>query len=144
MVFYTISLVKVVIMYLFYVIGWFSLSIDICGMIFHTFGYDITFIRSNFISCSPNFPNCQCRLVAPSFPTVTQPYFGATITWLISSPYELNSDISEIHKLYYIIIKVLHQFGKKVHDQVHHYAAKLEIVPPNFIDVLWLGHYCTY
>ena len=63
---------------------------------------------SNFRSLySLDFSNCQCRLVAPSFPTVTQPDFGGTIPWLFSSPYELYSDISEPQKLHYIIIKVV-------------------------------------
>ena len=82
MVSYTVSLVKFVIMYFFSVIGWFSLSLAISGLLLKTFGFDITFISLNFRSlCSPYFPNCQCRLVAPSFPTVTQPDFGANITW---------------------------------------------------------------
>ena len=60
----------------------------------HTFGYYITVIMSNFISlCSLDFPNCQCRLVAPSFPTMTQPYFEATIPWLFAAPYDLIYDI---------------------------------------------------
>ena len=106
---------------------------------------DITFIRSNFRSlCSPGFPNCQFRLVAPSFPTVTQPDFGATITWFIDAPCDLVYYISEPHKLYYLIRKVSHHFGKKVHDQVHHYAATLEIELAHFIDVLWLGDDWTY
>ena len=88
-------------------------------------------------------PNCQCRPVAPSFPTVTQPYFGATIPWLLASPYDLFFYISESHNLYYRIGKVSHQFGKKVRDQVHHYAATLEIEPADFIDILWLRDYCT-
>ena len=91
---------------------------------------------------SPDFPNCQCRLVAPSFPTVTQPDFGATIPWLLADPYDLIYDISEPHKLYYRIIKVSHHFGKKVHDRFHHYGATLEIEPINFADVLWLGDDC--
>ena len=107
-------------------------------------GSDITFIRSNFRSlCSPGFPNCQFRLVAPSFPTVTQPDFGATIPWFLSTPYELISDTLQPHKIYYIIIYVSHHFGKKVHDRVHHYTAKLEIVPANFIDAFLLRDDCT-
>ena len=145
MVSYTVSLVKVVIMSFFSIIGWFYLSLAISGIILKTFFSDITFIRSNFRSlCSLYFPNCQCRLVAPSFPTVTQPDFGSTIPWFLAAPDDLIYYISEPNNIYYRIIKVSHHFGKKVHDQVHHYAAKLEIVPPNFIDVLWLGHYCTY
>ena len=63
-------------------------------MFLHTFGSDITFIKSNFRSLySPYLPNCQCRLVAPSFPTVTQPDFGATIPWFIDDPCELIYDI---------------------------------------------------
>ena len=59
------------------------------------------------------------------------------------APYELISDISEPHNLYYKTIKVSHHFWKKVHDQVHHYATTLEIEPVEFIDVLWLGDDCT-
>ena len=140
-----VSPVQVVIMSLFSIIGWFSISLDICDLFLHAFGSYITFIRSYFRSLySPNLPNCQCRLVAPSFPTVTQPDFGDTIPWLFDSPYELISDILEPRKLYYMIRKVSHQFGKKVHDRVHHYAATLEIEPVDFIDVLWLGDDCTY
>ena len=113
-------------------------------MFLKTFGYDITFIRSNFRSlCLLDFPNCQCRLVEPSFPIVTQPDFGATIPWFLAVTHELISDISEPHKLYYIIIKVLHQFVKKVHDRVQHYVATLENVPAEFINVIWLGDDCT-
>ena len=109
MVSYIVSLVKLVIMSLFSVISWFSISLAIGWLLLHTFGYDITFIRSNFRSLwSPNLPNCQCRLVAPSFPTVTQPDFGATIPWLFVAPYDLISDISEPNKLYYRIRKVSH------------------------------------
>ena len=92
---------KVVIMYLFSFIGWFYLSLAIYGLLLHSFGSYITFIISIFRSLySPYFPNCQCRLVAPSFPTVTQPNFGATIPWLFAAPYELIYDISEPHKIY--------------------------------------------
>ena len=99
----------------------------------------------NFRSlCSPYFPNCQCRLVEPSFPIVTQPDFGATIPWFLAVTHELISDISEPHKLYYKIIKVSYQFGKKVYDWIHHYAVTLDIEPTNFIDVIWLGDDCTY
>ena len=50
----------------------------------------------NFRSlCSRDFSNYQCRLVAPTFPIVTQPDFGATIPWFIAALYELISDISE-------------------------------------------------
>ena len=117
---------------------------DISGLLLQTFGTDITFISSNFRSlCSPDLSNFQCRLVEPSIPIVTRPNFGATIPWLLAAPYELISDISEPNNLYYIIIKVSHKFGKKVHDQVHQYAAKLEIVSANLIDVIWLGDDCT-
>ena len=113
---YTVSLVKVVSMSLISIIGWFSLSLAISGMMLKIFGSDITFISSNFRSLySPYFPNCQCRLVAPSFPTVTQPDFGATLPWFFAAPYHLISDISEPNNLYYRIRKVSHQFGKKVH-----------------------------
>ena len=99
---------------------------------------------SNFRSLySPYFPNCQCRLVAPSFSTVTQPDFGFTIPWLFVAPYDIISGISDPNNLYYINRKVSHQFGKKFHDRVHHYAAKLVIVPSNFIDVFWLGDDCA-
>ena len=101
-------------------------------MMLKTFLSDTTFIISNSISLySPYFPNCQCRLVAISFPTVTQPDFGASIPWFFDYKYELISYISEPHNIYYIIRKVSHQFGKKVHDQVHHYATTLEIEPAN-------------
>ena len=39
-------------------------------------------------------PNCQFRLVAPSFPIVTQSDFGATIPWFLDAPYDLIYDIS--------------------------------------------------
>ena len=74
------------------------------------------------------FPNCQCRLVEPSFPTIAQPYLASTKPWFLANPYDLISDISEPHKLYYRIRNFLHQFGKKVHDRVHHYAVRLESV----------------
>ena len=74
---------------------------------------------------------------------MTQLNFGATIPWLLVAPYDLISDISEPHKLYYIIINVSRHFGKKVHDWVHHYVATLEIELIDFIDVLWLGYDCT-
>ena len=74
-----------------------------------TFGSDINFISSNFRSlCSLDLPNCQCRLVEPSFPTATQPDFGATIPWLVSAPYDLIYDILEPHNIYYKILNVLH------------------------------------
>ena len=92
---------------------------------------------------SPDLLSCQCRLVEPCFPTVTQPDFGATIPWFLPTPYDLMSDISDPNKLYYVIINFSHQFGK-VHDRAHHYAATLEIVPAHFIDDLWLGYDCTY
>ena len=117
---YTVSLVKVFIRYLLCIIGWFSLSLAISGLLLKKFGSDITFISSNFRSlCSLDLPNCQCRLVEPSIPTVTQLDFGATIPWLLSAPYDLISDISDPNKLYYRIRKVSHHFGKKVHDRVH-------------------------
>ena len=47
--------------------------------------------------------------------------------------------VSEPHNLYYKIRKGSHQFWKKVHDRVHHYATTLEIEPVDFIDVIWLG-----
>ena len=101
MVSYTVSLVKVVIMSFVFVICWFSLSLAICGFLLKKLGSDITFIRSNFRPlCSPDLPNCQCRLVAPRFPTVTQQDFGATIPLLLASPYELIYDISEPHNIY--------------------------------------------
>ena len=63
-------------------------------MFLHTYGSDITFIRSNFRTLySLDFLNSQCRLVEPSFPTVTQPDFGATIPWLFSTSYDLIYDI---------------------------------------------------
>ena len=144
MVSYTVSLVQVVIMPLFSVIGWVSISLYLCGIILHIFGSDITFIRSNFRSLySLDFPNCQCRLVAPSFPTVTQLDFGATIPWLLAAPYELIFGTLDPHKNYYRIIKLSHQFGKTVHDRVHHYATTLKIVPTNFNDALLLADDCT-
>ena len=83
------------------------MSLDIFGMLLHTFLSDITFIMSNFRSLySPYFPNCQCRLVAPSFSTVTQPDFGFTIPWFFDDTYELNCDILDHNEIYYIIIKV--------------------------------------
>ena len=101
MVSYIVSLVKVVIRYLLCIIGWFSLSFYISGIMLKTFGPDITFISSNFrYLCSPDFPNCQCRLVEPSIPTVTQPDFGATIPWFISATYDLIYDILEPNNIY--------------------------------------------
>ena len=114
-------------------------------MLLKKIGSYLNFISLNFRSlCFPYLPNRQCRLVEPSFPTVTQLDFGATIPWFLAAPYDLIYDILENNKLYYIIRKVLHQFGKKVHDRVHHYVATLEIVSVDFIDVLWLGDDCTY
>ena len=94
MVSYNVSLVKVVIMYFLCVIGWFSLSLAISGMLLKKFGSDITFNSLIFRSLSSlDLPNCQCRLVAPSFPTVTQLDFGATIPWFLAAPYDLIYDI---------------------------------------------------
>ena len=73
---------------------------------------------------------------------MTQPDFGDTIPWFLSAPYELIYDISEPHNMYYRIIKVSYQFGKKVHDHVRHYEATLEIEPVDFIDVIWLRDDC--
>ena len=84
MVSYTVSLVKVVIMCFICIIGWIYLSLDTSGILLIKFGLDITFISSNFRSlCSLDFPNCQCRLVEPSFHTVTQMDIEATIALLL-------------------------------------------------------------
>ena len=99
---YIVSPMKVVIMSLICIIGWFSLSLAISWMLLQTFGSDITFISSNFRSfCSPDFPNCPCRLVEPSIPTVPQLVFGATIPWFLASPYDLIYDISDLCNNYY-------------------------------------------
>ena len=51
---------------------------------------------------------------------------GDTITMIFYALYDSYSDISEPHELSYRVRKAFHQFGKKMHDLIHHMAATQE------------------
>ena len=111
---YAVSLVFVGFIYCIYFIGWMAMSLVIFWIFSQTFGSDITIIGSNLrYLYSPFSFNCQCVPVVHFVPTVTLPYFGATIPWLFSAPYDSYSGISQPHELFFKLRKVLHQFGKK-------------------------------
>ena len=99
---YTVSLIFVGFKSCMYFIGCLAMSLVIFWMFSYTFGYDITIIGSNLrYLYSPFSLNCQCVPVVHFVPTVTLPYFGATIPWLFSAPYDSYSGISEPHELFF-------------------------------------------
>ena len=62
---------------------------------------------------------------------------GDTIPMIFSVVYDIYSDISEPHDLYYRFMKVLHQIGKNIHDFIHDMAATHELDFVESFDVIW-------
>ena len=114
------------------------MSLEFMGLLLHMYGPDITTYGSNFKSpYHPSSLNCQCDLVAHSFPTMETFALGDTIPLIFSAVYDLYSDISKPHDIWYRFMKVLHQIGKKIHGLIHDMAATLEADFVESFDALW-------
>ena len=87
---------------------------------FHISRLDLTTYGSNLKSpYHPSSLNCQCDLVAHSFPTMHPFVHGDTIPLIFYSLYEFYFDISYPRDPFYIFMKVLQQIGKNVHALIH-------------------------
>ena len=108
------------------------------GFLFHILGLDITTFGSRFKSpYHLGLLNCQCDLVAHSSPTMDPFAHGENTPLMFSTVYYLYSDISKTHEIFYIVIKVLHQIGKKINDFIHDMAATHETNFVESFDVIW-------
>ena len=88
------------------------------------FGSDINIYGSNFKSIyHSNLLIHQFYPVAHPFPTMALYTHGDTINLVFAAPYDNIPDISEYFKPHFRIGKVLHQFERKIHVLVHHFAA---------------------
>ena len=97
------------------------------GILFHIFGLDFTTHASNLKS--PNPPcslNCKYDRVAHSSLTMDPFAHGDSIPMIFSIVYDIYSNISEPHEIFYRFIKVLHQIGKNIHGFVHDMEATHE------------------
>ena len=62
---------------------------------------------------------------------------GDTIPMIFSVVYDIYFDILEIHYIFYIVMKALHQIGKKIHGFIHDMAAAHEADFVESFDVIW-------
>ena len=93
-------------------IGWKSMTLAFMGLIFHISGISFTTHGSNLKSTNAlGSLNCQGDLVAHSSLSMDPFSHGDTITLIFYSIYEIYSDISQPHDIFYILMKVLHQAG---------------------------------
>ena len=51
--------------------------------------------------------------------------------------YEIYLDVSEPHEFFYIVMKVIHQIGKNIHDFIHDMETTHEVDFVEFFDVIW-------
>ena len=103
------------------------MELDFMGIPFYMSGHDLTIYDSMFKSpCHQGSLNCQCDLVTHSSPTMDPFSHGDTIPLIFSAVYDIYSDISDPHELFYIFLKVIHQIGKKIHDFIHDMEATHE------------------
>ena len=91
-----------------------------CGVHFTTHGSNL---KSPY---PPGSFNYQCDLVAPSSLSMNPFAHGDTIRLIFSVVYDIYSDILEPHELCYIVMKVVHQIGKKIHGLIHDMEATHE------------------
>ena len=62
---------------------------------------------------------------------------GDTIPLIFYAVYDFYFDILETHEICYIVMKVLHQIGKRIHDLIHDMAATHEADFVESFDALW-------
>ena len=85
----------------------------------------------------PGLLNCQCDLVSHSSRTMDPFAHGDTIPLIFSAVYDIYSDISEPHDIFYIFMKVLHQIWNKIHDSTHDMITIHEEDFVEYFDVIW-------
>ena len=132
------SLVYVVGMSCMYFIGWIGISLALMGLLFHISGLSFTIHGSNLKS--PDLPsslNCNCDLVAHSSLHMDPLAHGDTIPLIFSAMYDIYYDISEPHELFYIVINMLHQIGRKIHGFIHVMATRHNVDFVESLDVIW-------
>ena len=62
---------------------------------------------------------------------------GDTIPIIFYIVYDIYSHISEPHEIFYRVMKVLHQIGKKIHGFIHDMVATHEAYFVESFDVIW-------
>ena len=68
---------------------------------------------------------------------------GDTIRLIFYFVFDIYSDISEPHEIFYRFMKVLHQIGKKIHGLIHDMEATQEADFVESFDAIWEG-VCKY
>ena len=110
------------------------------GPCFHISGLYLTTYVSSFNSpYHPSSLSFQCYLVAHSSPTMDPFAHGDTIPLIFSTVYDIYSDISETHEIYYRFMKAIHQIGKKIHGLIHDMESTQEVDFVGSFDALWEG-----
>ena len=124
----TMSLAYVVLMSCISFIGWKPMSLALMGLLLHMFEPYLTTYGSNFKSPDhPSSLNCQCDLVTNSFPSMYPFAHGDTIPQIFYALYEFYYDISEPIEVFYRVMNVFHQFGKKIHVLIHDMETTQEV-----------------
>ena len=98
----------------------------------NTYGSHIKYIHHSY------FYTHQFSLVAHPFPSLAPYPHGDTKPLVFSFPYDNISDISESIHPHFIFGKVIYQFGRKICDPHHHFAAIQETDYVVF-STLWEG-----
>ena len=62
---------------------------------------------------------------------------GDTIPLIFYVVYDMNFDISDPHEIFYRVMKVLHQIGRKIHGFIHDMAATHNVDFVESFDVIW-------
>ena len=108
------------------------------GLFFHIYGHDLTTYGSMFKSLDhPSSLNCECDLVSHSSPTMDRFAHGDTINLIFYTVYDIYSDISETHEIFYRVMKVLHQIWRNFHCFIHDMAATHNADFVESFDVIW-------
>ena len=108
------------------------------GFLFHIFGLSFTTHGSNLKSPDPpGSLNCNYDLVAHSSLSMDPFTHGDTINLIFYVVYEIYSEISEPHEIFYIVMKVLHRIGKNIHGFIHDMEAIHEADFVESFDVIW-------
>ena len=134
----TMSLVYVSFMSSMSFIGWIDILLAIMELLFHMYGIDFTTHGSNLKS--PDLPislNCNCDLVAHSSLPMDPFAHRDTIPLIFSAVYDIYSNISEPHELFYRVVKVLHQIGRKIHGFIRDTTTTHNAYFVESFDVIW-------
>ena len=89
-------------------------------LLFHMYG--IYFSTHGSTLKSPYLPgslNCNCDLVSHSSLSMDPLSHGDTIHLMFYAVYDIYYDILELHEIFYIVLKVIHQIGRKIHGFIH-------------------------